>query len=538
MGSFLAPLFSQTPYQLDSTMVVIRDGDDYWDTKEWKYRNLLKIAREKGYSLQESYLLRLIGDCATELTEYYRAIDLYEEALAIAESNGYDYSCRSIVTNIAMPYYYLDDYDNLNYWYMRAFSDAYPNDTLNLIRNYYNRAVTLRRQEQFVEADAIVDSLLTFRDVDWVDDGFVKNGLWWKFEVAYNLDGGKHWVDSIKKRTNKDERGELIEMYTSIATIYREMGAYDSALTYFNLTLRCADTLNDQHYMKVANDNISQLNGILYDQNKKKETWIWGLSGVVAGLIALLFLVWRTIQQKRKIADQELKIKNQEVNRLLQDQELASTQAMLQGQDKERRRIAEELHDRLGSMLATVKLHFGHVEDVLEKGESRGRDQFGKAEVLLNEACEEVRRISHDLHSGVLMKFGLKAALEQLQETVIDSAGIKVQFITTGLTGRLPFEAEMNLYRVVQELVANTIKYSGATKITLQISLQGDELNMIYEDNGKGFDLAKVKRGIGLENIENRVKRLDGQLHIDTTPGYGMTAIIEIPLVNDTSSAS
>lgn len=537
MGSFLAPLFSQTPYQLDSMMIVVRNGDDYWDTKEWKFRSLLKIAREKGYSLQESYLLRLIGDCATELTEYHRAIDLYEEALAIAEAKGYDYSCRSIVTNIAMPYYYLKDYQSLNYWYLRAFSDAYPTDTFSLILNYNNRAIALKAQDEYQMADAMLDSILMYGQHSGTEKYF-NAASWMKYELAFHLEGGQHWADSIKILAKSDKRGALVEMYRMVAEIYWETDAYDSALVYYNLTLRYADTLNDQFYMKVANDNISELNGILYDQNKKKETWIWGLSGALVTLVALLFLVWRTIQQKRKITDQELKIKNQEVNRLLQDQELASTQAMLQGQDKERRRIAEELHDRLGSMLATVKLHFGHVEDVLEKGESRGRDQFGKAEVLLNEACEEVRRISHDLHSGVLMKFGLKAALEQLQETVIDSAGIKVQFITTGLTGRLPFEAEMNLYRVVQELVANTIKYSGATKITLQISLQGDELNMIYEDNGKGFDLAKVKRGIGLENIENRVKRLDGQLHIDTTPGYGMTAIIEIPLVNDTSSAS
>ncbi len=136
------------------------------------------------------------------------------------------------------------------------------------------------------------------------------------------------------------------------------------------------------------------------------------------------------------------------------------------------------------------------------------------------------------------MKFGLKAALEQLQETISDSAGIQVQFITSGLTGRLPYESEMNLYRVVQELVSNTIKYSGATKITLQIGQQEDELNLMYEDNGKGFDLSKVKRGMGLDNIENRVKRLSGNLHIDSTPGYGMTVIIEIPIEHDKSTVS
>src|SRR5690606_14267483 len=209
---------------------------------------------------------------------------------------------------------------------------------------------------------------------------------------------------------------------------------------------------------------------LLYVKNKKKEAWIWGLS---AGLILLAFiaiLVARTISQKRKIESQELKIKNQEVNRLLQEQEINTAQAMLAGQDQERRRIAEELHDRLGSMLATVKLHFVHVEDAFEKNQVEARDQYNKAESLLDEACREVRRISHDLYSGVLMKFGLKAALEQLKETISDSAGIQVQLFSSGLKKRLTFDAEMNLYRIIQELMANTIKYSGASKISLQLN--------------------------------------------------------------------
>lgn len=533
----MAPLFSQTAYQLDSTMVVVWNSDDYWDTKEWKFRELLNVARDKGYSLQETYLLRFMGGCANELTEYHRAIGLFEDALTIAEANGYDYSCESIVVNMALPYFNLEDYDNVAYWYLRAFCDAYPDDTIGLMRNYHNQAIAYGMMEQFEVSKAFVDSLLAFRGLEEADF-YVNTGLWYQYFLDYKLTGNPYMVDSIKKMTRSDEKGELVEMYNTMGDMYRELGAFDSALVYYNITLRCADTLNYQFYMAAANRNISELNSILNDQNKKKETWIWALSGALVMVVALLGLVWNTIQQKRKIADQKLQIKNQQVNELLKDQEIASTQAMLEGQDNERRRIAEELHDTLGSMLATVKLHFGHVEDVIETGSSRGREQYIKAEVLLNEACSEVRRISHDLYSGVLMKFGLKAALEQLQETIRDSAGIQVQFITSGLEGRLPYESEMNLYRVVQELVSNTIKYSGATKITLQIGQEEDELNLMYEDNGKGFDLSKVKRGMGLDNIENRVKRLNGNLHIDSTPGYGMTVIIEIPVVNDKGTVS
>lgn len=530
-------LISQTPYQLDSMMIVVRDGDDYWDTKEWKYRELLRIAREKGYSLQETYLLRFIGDCANELTEYHRAISLYEEALETSEANGYDYSCLSIIVNMAAPYYSLEDYENLLYWYLRAFSNAYPNDTFSLGQNYYNRALAHMNMEDYKTSSTLIDSLLKFENFEGLEP-YVNSGLWQKHWIDFNLHLGQYHADSIKQLAKSDKRAVLVEMYNAVADIYKQTGALDSALVYYNITLRYADTLNDQFYMIGANEQIAELNNILFVKNKKKETWIWGLSGALALVVALLALVWNSIQQKRKIADQKLQIKNQQVNELLKDQEIASTQAMLEGQDNERRRIAEELHDTLGSMLATVKLHFGHVEDVIETGSIRGREQFIKAEVLLNEACSEVRRISHDLHSGVLMKFGLKAALQQLQETLSDSAGLQVQFITSGLTGRLAYESEVNLYRVVQELVSNTIKYSGATKITLQIGQQDEELNLMYEDNGKGFDLSKIKRGMGLDNIENRVKRLNGNLHIDSTPGYGMTVIIEIPIVNDKGTVS
>lgn len=534
-GSFVSA-YSQTPYELDSAMVVVRDSDDDWFTKERKYKQLLFVAEQKGYALQQTYLLRFLGDCANELTDYKRAISIYKKALVLAESNGYDYSCEAIIVNIAAPYNNLDEFDSAAYWYTRAFCEAFPNDTLALAKNYWNQSITYQRMGDESTAEEYIDKLLEFEGVNGVEE-FVAKGLKQKYVRNFERNSNPEIFNRLKGLIDIYPRKNVVEIYSSIADLYREEGAYDSALVYYNLTLRYADTLNDQFYMIEANDQIAELNNILYLQNEKKETWIWGLSGALAAVLALLMLVWRTIQQKRKIADQKLQIKNQQVNELLKDQEIASTQAMLEGQDNERRRIAEELHDTLGSMLATVKLHFGHVEDVIEAGSSRGREQYIKAEVLLNEACSEVRRISHDLYSGVLMKFGLKAALEQLQETISDSAGIQVQFIMSGLTGRLPYESEMNLYRVVQELVSNTIKYSGATKITLQIGQQGDELNLMYEDNGKGFNLSKVKRGMGLDNIENRVKRLSGNLHIDSTPNYGMTVIIDIPIEHDKSTA-
>ncbi|RYD86549.1 MAG: sensor histidine kinase, partial [Sphingobacteriales bacterium] len=235
----------------------------------------------------------------------------------------------------------------------------------------------------------------------------------------------------------------------------------------------------------------------------------------------------RNMRQRQK-AIALLAAKNEELNRnriqeLLRDQELVSIHSMLQGQETERKRIAQDLHDRLGSLLATVKLHFQM---------AKTDEQRELASSLMDEACQEVRQIAHNMVSGVLMKFGLVAALNDLSNAITSSGKVHMQTIAHGLNSRLPGNSEIEIYRIVQELVSNALKHAGAKEITVLLNKTGPTLNLIVEDDGKGFMPAKAKNkgGMGLKGVQSRVQQLQGELSIDSSPGRGTTVLIEIPV--------
>ena len=223
-------------------------------------------------------------------------------------------------------------------------------------------------------------------------------------------------------------------------------------------------------------------------------------------------------------------IERQKVEELLKNQELKSINAMIEGQEGERQRIARDLHDRLGSILSMVKVHFKSVEDHIEELKTSNKSQYEKANQLLDDACDEVRKISHNIASGVLTKFGLVPALEDLKGTLEESKKVKVEFIAHGLYDRLDNDVEIAIYRIIQELVSNILKHAEAENITIQIINREKDLHISVEDDGKGFDASKKEReGMGLKNVSTRVDSLDGELYIDSMIDKGTSVSISIP---------
>ncbi len=228
------------------------------------------------------------------------------------------------------------------------------------------------------------------------------------------------------------------------------------------------------------------------------------------------------LQQKRKkeniIGRQQLELQKLRIDDLLNEQATHNLSAMLDGQEKERKRIALELHDRMGSLLAMVKLH-------VEEDSKQSLE-------LVDQAILEIRRISHNLASGTLMDFGLITALAELKKMVEVNGKVIFELNTFKIDRRFPSHIETNLYRIIQELVNNSLKHADPDKITLSITRREDAISMIYEDNGRGFDLERAQKeaGLGLWNIYQRVSKIQGNWHLNTQIGKGMEAILEIPL--------
>lgn len=253
------------------------------------------------------------------------------------------------------------------------------------------------------------------------------------------------------------------------------------------------------------------------------------LIATIAMLLMAIFIIIFVAYYQQKQAQHQITVKElQERHR----QELMA--AMFRGQEAERRRLAQDLHDDIGTMLSVAKMTLNQLERNLDRYSSE-RIQAHKTRQLLDDTLKNVRRISRDLVPTTLERFGLLAALEEL----INNASNDL--ITVQLEGHDSFSVvaqpmEVMLFRIVQELVTNAIRHAGASEIVVQFFRHDNELRVAVLDNGRGFDIDEVlqsrQRGLGLRNIESRLSVVDGHVTFDVAPGRGSRVIVQIPLEN------
>ncbi len=214
----------------------------------------------------------------------------------------------------------------------------------------------------------------------------------------------------------------------------------------------------------------------------------------------------------------------------------------MQAQEEERRRIAAELHDSLGQLLTSVKLHIEVLQDSDIFERSAEKEQMAEIRALLDNAITEARNISYDLRPSILDDFGLIPALEVLCDKFSMRSGIKVSFQSHNLEARLKGQLETALYRITQEALTNVQKHAGATEVNVQVIRTPKTINLVIEDNGKGFDPEKVGHersgddngnvvpGMGLVSMRERTAHFNGTFTVDSTSGKGTDIVVEIPL--------
>lgn len=253
---------------------------------------------------------------------------------------------------------------------------------------------------------------------------------------------------------------------------------------------------------------------------------------VVLLLIAMVVDMLLLYRNKKKLADKEIELRQQKIDDLLQRQEIDNVNSLLKGQNEERRRIAQELHDSLGSLLFTVKLHYGKVERSISELKKSNDQSYGQVQNLLDQAVEEVRRISHDLYEGSLAKFGYRTAMLQLTEAIRSANAVEITFEQSIDIPDKYRDVEMELYRITQELLSNTLKHAAASLIQINLSGNEKELYFKYSDNGKGFLSSETENsgGIGMQNIRSRAERIRSKYAFESKAGEGMLFTLNLEL--------
>lgn len=241
---------------------------------------------------------------------------------------------------------------------------------------------------------------------------------------------------------------------------------------------------------------------------------------LLMGLALVLFIM----QYQKKTISQSEELQNSKVNH--QKQMLDAT---IQSQESERKRIASNLHDSLGAQLSTIRLFM-----LMQGEEKKELKEFAdeSAEMLL-ESIQEVRGIAQDLLPGALKYGGLVSACTQFFNAIEKSTPIQLNAQFDGDVIRLSEKNELSVFRVIQELVNNTLKHAEASVIDLNVNFQGSMLLITYKDNGVGLPENRMHQGLGLLNIESRIQSLKGDYTVHSHPGKGVEFVIEIPLTAD-----
>lgn len=236
-------------------------------------------------------------------------------------------------------------------------------------------------------------------------------------------------------------------------------------------------------------------------------------------IIALSGLLAYRVKLMQSVSEKLLIEKN-----LIQQQR---TQAVLEAEERERIRIARDLHDGVGQTLAAARMTLGNYVSQKKIESSEMQNSLD----LLEDGIKEIREISHNMMPSSLTKFGLSSALKQFTNKINALGKLEIELQIVGFKERFDEKIELVLYRIIQEIISNIIKHAEAKKVNIELVKHDSELILIIEDNGRGFDTVSTENhGIGLKNIATRVEYLNGNVNFDSSIGKGTSVVIEIPL--------
>jgi signal transduction histidine kinase/Tfp pilus assembly protein PilF len=529
--------------------VVYQTIGDYDKALEYYYqelelRNRLSVLHGYGNTLNS------IGVTLKKMGNYEQAQDIYNQALEKSLEAGDSIDLSNIYNNRGQTRELLGDYQG-------ALEDYRLSLHLDMKDDYYSGIAH--------SYESISRIYLKFNQLDSAHHFALE-----AYELRKNLgqlleliQSGHNMVEVSLKLGNLDDAWMYAELttpkcnelglpdlvmnnYALLAEIYRIKGntlqesqalrsqlAWKDSLhnkqvfeTAQNLQIRYETKEKEQALASLQKEN--ELNNLLISRQRK---WQLMLLIALGLLIFLLVLAVRFYQLKIEAhqlkTEQDHLIEVQKLKDIKADNKILQMNAMLQGQEAERLRIAKDLHDGLGALLSTVKFHFASVQKEIQV--LSNLKLYQKANDLLDNACSEVRRIAHNMMPDALAKLGLIQALEDLVEA-LRLEGYKVTMETINMDRQLPEEVELMVYRIIQELINNISKHAQANTIMVQLSIHDQQLTISVEDDGCGFDVNHNTDGIGLKNLRSRVAYLGGVLEIDSTAKIGTTTNVVIPV--------
>lgn len=470
--------------------------------------------------------------------EYDKVIGYYREAYEVYKKLNMPAEIAFCEANLGSVYYYTKQYDSCIYYSERAEKAFTVQNNLQFLPvAQCNAGLGYLETGRLTEAKAYLQKALAghrnYRNRK--EAAFVLTQLATLYGKEGNREDAFHAAAEAKMLAEEVHAPQqVMDASRVLADTYAARKDFQKAYGEQLLFTAIRDSLFEQEKMKTLANFQTR-----YETEKKeqkitllnRETTIQKLQLRQQGFLLLAagsFICVGIASGYLMIRQRKLRAEARLQQELHKEQERAAY-AVLEAEERERRRIAGDLHDGVGQMMSTALMKLNEAREKTPE-ESQAGALTARALALLSESYDEMRHISHQMMPNALLKAGLSTAIKEFVDK-IDGSSLKVDLTMEGLQERLGEQTETVIYRVIQEAVNNVVKHAGATRLSIQLTKDTDGLAVTIEDNGHGFDTAILDEatGIGVRNIYSRLALLKGTLEIDSAPGRGTAVTIFIP---------
>ncbi|GEM_PF-2939807 len=521
-----------------------RAGD--YDAALKNHLNALNLREALGDNKEMAGIYNNIGILYEKLNQFEKSLEFYEKSLSIYEELENDKVIALVLTNMGGLYGSMGlineghavlekAREKIEYW------EGHP----VLASNLQNVAILYFREQDYENAKKYHRKAMQLYENENDLYGYTYSNYHLGktyYKTGDYIQANAFFKEGIEIAKESGQAHLRIKLLEQKALCYASMEVYNQAFEYQLAFSNLRDSLLGEEAMdKVAfyqalyesEKKESQISQLKKERELKElllEQQTLELSQSKLTNTVLLFLLVIVLLGGFIIVNHYRNKRRDQLLRQSVESQKAQVQAIIKTQENERMRFAKDLHDGLGQLLTALKINCTNIIQAPDKPNSSAIEN---ASTIIKDMDQEIRNISFNIMPQILVRKGICPAISELAARINSSRNLRIDVTEYGFTHRFEASVEIAVYRIIQELVNNIIKYSGAHNVNIYFTQHEGELNVHVEDDGMGFDTALLKqsKGSGWKNICSRLKYVDGNISIDSRPyRKNSTVIIDIPL--------
>lgn len=491
---------------------------------------------------------KAIGIINMNANEWKKARDYFQRSIdfLFQSSNNNPYYLEDLVDTYlatAENYTYMGNMDASNVFIQKAKTILKPHPTSNLLlRLYFTEGTYYNKMAQYDKALKCFSHgiVLAKNHNDQHSINRLKSGLHDAFVNKKNYRKAVVLMEELLQNPSIVDQ-DKIKCYKKLYQNYGLLGNIEKSLYWAQQYILLNDSINkisekkdileiERRYNDAENKRqiavlqTEKEKAIYNSKNNRLLSWLLGIISIF--FLSLFFVGRQYFKNAQKLAKQKEINYRQQLQEAEQRQQTAFAKALLDGEEKERKRLAGDLHDGLGGILSGIKMNLSRLVD--KDNENHINSDLYKVMDQLDISVRELRRIAHNMMPESLVELGLEESLRDMCHQY-GTAQTWVDYQAFNINTKIPTDIQVTIYRIVQELLTNALRHANASEILIQCSQNEDHFFITVEDNGKGFDTNNDNKykGIGLLNIKRRVEYLAGKLEITSEIGKGTDINIE-----------